>query len=100
MLSMQSLDILFDLTEIKLNTIIVQDKDDLKEFKKLKECKRELIEAISEHMAKKKSREARNRDSRAYSDEAERGKSVKKNNRLKYTKVDPSKPDKKQNVAI
>ena len=47
MLSRQSLDILFDLTEIKLNAIIVQDKEDLREFNKLKTCKRELLETIN-----------------------------------------------------
>lgn len=51
MLSMQSLDILFDLTEIKLNSIIVQDKEDLREFNKLKNCRRELLDEINERNA-------------------------------------------------
>jgi len=52
MLSRQSLDILFDLTEIKLNAIIVQDKEDLREFNKLKNCRRELLETINEYTSR------------------------------------------------
>lgn len=54
MLSMQSLDILFDLTEIKLNNIIVQDKEDLREFNKLKTCRRELLNEINERNMNRK----------------------------------------------
>ena len=43
MLSRQSLDILLDLVEIKLSAILVQDKDDLREVKRLKACKQELL---------------------------------------------------------
>ena len=43
MLSRQSLDILIDLVEIKLSAILVQDKDDLREVKRLKMCKQELL---------------------------------------------------------
>jgi hypothetical protein len=43
MLSRQSLDILIDLVEIKLSTIMVQDKDDIREVKRLKHCRNELI---------------------------------------------------------
>lgn len=58
MLSMQSLDILFDLTEIKLNNIIVQDKEDLREFNKLKNCRRELLDEINErNMAKRRNKQ-------------------------------------------
>lgn len=56
MLSKQSLDVLIDLTEIKLNAIIVQDKEDLREFNKLKTCKRELIDAINECRAMRKNK--------------------------------------------
>ena len=56
MISKQSLDVLFDLTEIKLNAIIVQDKEDLREFNKLKACKRELIAAINECRARRKAK--------------------------------------------
>ena len=43
MLSKQSLDILIDLVEIKLSAILVQDKDDVREVKRLKNCRNELI---------------------------------------------------------
>ena len=43
MLSKQSLDILIDLVEIKLSTIMVQDKDDIREVRKLKHCRNELV---------------------------------------------------------
>ena len=36
MLSRQSLEILLDLVEIKLSSMIVQDKEDIKELRKLK----------------------------------------------------------------
>ena len=48
MLSKQSLEILLDLVEIKLSTMIVQDKEDIKELRKLKTCKNELIMARKE----------------------------------------------------
>lgn len=58
MLSMQSLDILFDLTEIKLNSIIIQDREDLREFNKLKTCRRELLDEINErNMARQHNRQ-------------------------------------------
>jgi hypothetical protein len=43
MLSKQSLDILIDLVEIKLSTILVQDKDDIREVRKLNQCRNELL---------------------------------------------------------
>lgn len=43
MLSKQTLEILIDLVEIKLSAILVQDKEDLKEIKKLKTCRSELL---------------------------------------------------------
>jgi hypothetical protein len=43
MLSKQSLDILIDLVEIKLSTIMVHDKDDIREVRKLKNCRNELL---------------------------------------------------------
>lgn len=43
MLSRRSLDILIDLVEIKLSTILVQDKDDMREVRWLKICKNELL---------------------------------------------------------
>lgn len=46
MISRQSLEILIDLIEIKLSAIIIQDKDDIREVRKLKNCKNELIKAF------------------------------------------------------
>lgn len=43
MLSRQTLEILLDLVEIKLSTIIVQDKDDIREVRRLKNCRNELV---------------------------------------------------------
>ena len=43
MLSKQTFEILIDLVEIKLSAILVQDKEDLKEIKKLKACRSELL---------------------------------------------------------
>ncbi|MDR3179442.1 MAG: hypothetical protein LBT70_00900 [Holosporaceae bacterium] len=43
MLSKQSLDILIDLVEIKLSAIMVIDGEDLKEVRKLKLCRNELL---------------------------------------------------------
>ncbi|GHT91813.1 hypothetical protein FACS1894122_04790 [Alphaproteobacteria bacterium] len=43
MLSKQSLDILIDLVEIKLSAIIVHDKDDIREVRRLRLCKSELL---------------------------------------------------------
>ncbi|MDR2766198.1 MAG: hypothetical protein LBB63_01910 [Holosporaceae bacterium] len=45
MLSKQSLEILIDLVEIKLSVIMVQDKDDVREVKKLKNCRNELLKS-------------------------------------------------------
>ncbi len=49
MLSKQSLDILIDLVEIKLSAILVQDKDDIREVRKLKLCRNELIASRKTH---------------------------------------------------
>jgi hypothetical protein len=43
MLSKQSLEILIDLVEIKISTIMIQDKDDIREVKRLKNCRSELL---------------------------------------------------------
>lgn len=50
MLSKQSLDMLIDLVEIKLSTIMVQDKDDIREVHKLKACRDELILSRKENV--------------------------------------------------
>lgn len=49
MLSKQSLEILIDLVEIKLSTILVQDKEDIREVRKLKNCRNELIASKRVH---------------------------------------------------
>jgi hypothetical protein len=46
MLSRQSLEILIDLVEIKLSTIMIMDKEDVREVRRLKNCKSELIRLI------------------------------------------------------
>lgn len=99
MLSMQSLDILFDLTEIKLNTLVVQDKDDLREFKKLKECKRELLETISECMGQKKANEEK-KSPQKVSTNGTCKKKVNKINDQKHKKEFLKGDVKKQNIAI
>ncbi|MDR1551560.1 MAG: hypothetical protein LBS14_02700 [Holosporaceae bacterium] len=43
MLSKQSLDILLDLVEIKLSSIMILDKDDIREVNRLRNCKNELL---------------------------------------------------------
>lgn len=48
MISSQSLEILLDLIEIKLSSMIVQDKDDLRELRRLKNCKAELMSCCKE----------------------------------------------------
>lgn len=53
MLNRHSLEILLDLLEIKISTIMVQNKDDLREVKKLKACRKEI------HMLLKQSIENR-----------------------------------------
>ncbi|MDR1561441.1 MAG: hypothetical protein LBS23_03760 [Holosporaceae bacterium] len=45
MISKQSLDILIDLVEIKLSLMMVQDREDILEIKKLKNCRNELIKS-------------------------------------------------------
>ncbi len=46
MLSQRSLEILLDLVEIKLSSILVQDKDDMKELQRLKKCRNEIVASI------------------------------------------------------
>ncbi|MDR2723803.1 MAG: hypothetical protein LBB25_01180 [Holosporaceae bacterium] len=46
MLSRQSLEILIDLVEIKLSTIMIMDKEDIREVRKLKNCRNELIHLL------------------------------------------------------
>ncbi len=42
MISKQSLEILIDLVEIKLSSMMILDKEDMREWDKLKNCKREI----------------------------------------------------------
>jgi len=42
-LSRQSLEILIDLIEIKINVLHIQDKDDARELNKLRKCRQELL---------------------------------------------------------
>jgi hypothetical protein len=57
MLSKQSLDILLDLVEIKLSTIMILDKDDIREVQKLKNCKSELLNSRRAMYVKKSHQE-------------------------------------------
>ncbi|MDR1475379.1 MAG: hypothetical protein LBI30_02565 [Holosporales bacterium] len=41
-ISKQSLEVLLDLVEIKLEALLIQDRDDLKELNRLKSCRKEL----------------------------------------------------------
>ena len=52
MLSKQSLEILLDLVEIKISTIIIQDKDDIKELRRLKNSRNEIFLLMKEHKTK------------------------------------------------
>jgi hypothetical protein len=42
-LSAQSLEILLDLIEIKVNALQIQDRDDAREHNKLRKCRQELL---------------------------------------------------------
>jgi hypothetical protein len=53
MLSKQSLEILLDLVEIKLSTIMISDKDDIREVRRLKNCRHELLTSRRERYVKK-----------------------------------------------
>lgn len=44
--SRDSVELLLDLIEIKISNIVVQDRDDSQELKKLKKCKEELAKLI------------------------------------------------------
>lgn len=55
-LSRQSIEILLDLIEIKVNAIEIQDRDDARELNKLKKCRQELIYAYTQVISKQKQR--------------------------------------------
>lgn len=46
-ISHESLEIILDLIEIKMNTLQVQDKDDARELNKLRKCKQELMSLLN-----------------------------------------------------
>lgn len=50
-LSRQSIEILLDLLEIKVNAIEIQDKDDARELNRLKKCRQELTYIQSQLMS-------------------------------------------------
>ena len=52
-LSKQSLEILLDLIEIKLNALQIQDRDDARELNKLRKCRQELTNEQSQLPKKK-----------------------------------------------
>ena len=47
-ISRESLEIILDLIEIKMNALQIHDKDDAREVNKLRKCKQELISFLSE----------------------------------------------------
>lgn len=42
-ISCESLEIILDLIEIKINTLQIHDKDDARELNKLRKCRQELL---------------------------------------------------------
>ena len=53
-LSLQSVEILLDLIEIKIGYMQVQDRDDAKELLKLRYCRQELLQALEDQKAQRK----------------------------------------------
>ena len=47
-ISYQSLEILLDLIEIKMHSLQVQDRDDVRELTRLKKCQQELSSGIKQ----------------------------------------------------
>lgn len=56
LLSKQSIEILIDLVEIKLGSLLVQDREDAKELKKIEGCRQELLSGLSKKMLSKAER--------------------------------------------
>ena len=52
-LSRQSLDILLDLIEIKVNSLQIQDRDDARELNKLRKCRQELLIELNQTVDKR-----------------------------------------------
>lgn len=46
-ISHESLEIILDLIEIKVNSLQVHDKDDVRELNKLRKCKQELLSLLN-----------------------------------------------------
>ena len=53
-LSLQSVEILLDLIEIKIGYMQVQDRDDAKELLKLRYCRQELLQVLEDQKAQRK----------------------------------------------
>ena len=53
-LSRQSLEILLDLIEMKVNAIQIQDKEDARELNKLRKCRQELIFNLNQISSKRR----------------------------------------------
>lgn len=53
MLSRQSLEILLDLIEIKLDAMIIQDRDDMKIARQMRTCRNEILKEIQERHKRK-----------------------------------------------
>lgn len=56
LLSRQSVEILMDLIEIKVNALEIQDRDDARELNKLRKCRQELISEHKQLNPKRKER--------------------------------------------
>lgn len=52
-ISYQSLEILLDLIEIKVNSLQVEDRDDVRELTRLKKCRQELLSGINQMTLKR-----------------------------------------------
>lgn len=46
-ISRESLEIMLDLIEIKVNTLQIHDKDDARELNKLRKCRQELLSLLN-----------------------------------------------------
>lgn len=47
--SKESIEVLMDLVEIKISNLVIQDKEDNRELRKLRQCRDELRKLISAH---------------------------------------------------
>jgi hypothetical protein len=52
-LSRQSLEILLDLIEMKVNALQIQDRDDARELTRLRKCRQELLLEINQSHSKR-----------------------------------------------